>query len=194
MSELASSDNAIQSVLSLRRSPYAIDPNKAVSETDLQALFEAARWSASASNVQPWRYVVGVKGRQQATWDKVFEALLAGNQPWAKNAPVLALGIAQTHLEHNGKPNGTALHDLGAASASLTVEATARGLHVHQMAGLDPQRAHASFGLDKGLVVLTAIAIGYAGAPEAVAAEYFAREAKPRLRKPLNEIVLAGGF
>ena len=45
-----------------------------------------------------------------------------------RHAMRLALGLAVRDYEHNGKPNNTALHDLGAASASLSYEAAARGL------------------------------------------------------------------
>ena len=42
--------------------------------------------------------------------------------------PVLALGLIERVYSRNGKPNTAAAHDLGAASAALTYEATARGM------------------------------------------------------------------
>ena len=136
MNRTADTEADIHRLLRDRHSPYAFDPDRGVDEKDVRALFEAARWTMSSFNAQPWRYVVGVKLRDKETWTKIHSVLVEGNQPWAANAPVLALGIVERNFEHNGKPNNTAGHDLGAASACLTLEATARGLVVHQMAGI----------------------------------------------------------
>ena len=59
------------------------------------------------------------------------------NQLWARTAPVLILGAAKTKFSHNGAPNRVALYDLGAAEATLCYQATALGLHTHQMAGFE---------------------------------------------------------
>ncbi|MEM0955879.1 MAG: nitroreductase family protein [Pseudomonadota bacterium] len=181
-------------LIAARRSPYAFDPDKSVSEADLTAMFEAARWAMSSYNAQPWRYIVGVRERDEATWQKIFDVLVEGNQPWAVNAPVLALGLVQPDFERNGKPNKAAIHDLGAASAQLTLEATARGLVVHQMIGIEPERARQSFAVADDLEVYTGLAIGYAGSPDAVPDAYAQRDAAPRERKPLTDIIIAGGL
>ena len=52
------------------------------------------------------------------------------------------------NFEYNGKPYKAASHDLGAASAFLTLEATARVLLVHQMIGIDPDKARGLFGIE----------------------------------------------
>ena len=185
-------EHAIHQLLAQRRSPYAIDPARSVGQEDLSSLFEAARWAMSSYNAQPWRYIVGVKDRSPDTWEQVFSCLVEGNQPWAKNAPVLALGVLEHNFEHNGKPNKAAAHDLGAASALLTVEATARGLCVHQMIGIEPEKAAEVFGLEGSLEAFTGLAIGYPGEAQVVPDAYAERDAKPRERKPLSEIILAG--
>jgi nitroreductase len=41
-----------------RWSPRSFDLARDVSAEDLRTLFEAARWAASSSNEQPWRYLV----------------------------------------------------------------------------------------------------------------------------------------
>jgi len=124
-------DYPIHELLEQRWSPYVFDASKDVSEADLSSLFEAARWTMSSYNAQPWRYIVGVRKRSQDIWQRVHDALVEANQVWAQNAPVLALGLAEHNFEYNGKPNKAAVHDLGAASANLTFEATARRLVVH---------------------------------------------------------------
>ncbi len=194
MNHTAPTIHPIHNLLSLRWSPYAFDPNRGVSETDLRALFEAVRWTMSSYNAQPWRYIVGVRERSPEVWEQVLSVLVVGNQPWAKNAPVLALGLVEHNFEHNGKENKAAAHDLGAASASLTFEATARGLCVHQMIGIEPDRAREVFDISGSLEPLTALAIGYAGAPSHVGEEYAKRDNRERQRKPLDELLIHGGF
>ena len=184
----------INPILSSRWSPYAYDPGRQVSTSDLEATFEAARWSMSAFNAQPWRYIVGVRGRSQEVWDGIFKSLLEGNRGWTINAPVLALGLVQQNFEYNGKPNRTALHDLGAASAALTFEAVSRGLCVHQMSGIDPQQAREIFSLEEGIEPITALAIGYAALESNPDDEFAKRDQRPRERKPLDELILHGGF
>ncbi len=189
-----SSNHPIHKILDTRWSPYAFDPDRAVGTDDLNSLFEAARWSMSSYNAQPWRYIVGVRGRSRTAWDQVFDVLLEGNQPWAKNAPVLALGLAEHNFEYNGKPNKAAIHDLGAASASLTFEATARGLVVHQMIGIDPDKAREIFQLEESIEPFTALAIGYVGGVDSVDEEYAKRDDRKRERKSLSEIIIHGGI
>lgn len=194
MTRAAPADHPINPLLADRHSPYAFDPARAVSEADLAALFEAARWSMSSYNAQPWRYIVGVKERDPDLWQNVFDVLVEGNQGWAANAPVLALGIVEHCFEHNNKPNKAAVHDLGAASAMLTVEATARGLSVHQMVGIEPDRARETFDLTGSLEPFTALAIGYAGDPGHISEKLAERDKQPRTRKSLDELILAGSY
>ncbi|AJQ92437.1 nitroreductase family protein [Gynuella sunshinyii] len=194
MSVINPTDVPIHELLSRRKSPYAFDPNKTVSKDDLIALFEAARWTMSSYNAQPWRYIVGVKDRSPEVWQQIYSVLLEGNQPWASNAPVLVLGLTEHTFEHNGQNNKAAQHDLGAASAYLTLEATARGLYVHQMIGIDPDKARQVFGISGSLEPLTGMAIGYLGAPTDVAETFAQRDQRERQRKALSEIVLKGSL
>lgn len=183
------SDNDILPLFRERRSPYIFDPERAVARADLEGLFEAARWTMSSYNAQPWRYIVGVKTDNPALWEAIHEVLVEGNQPWTAFAPVLALGIVETHFEHNDKPNSSAVHDLGAASAFLTLEATRRGLSVHQMSGIEPERAHEAFALGPRQQAVTALAIGYEGRDTGLDPAYAERDGLPRTRKALEEIV-----
>ncbi len=185
-------DPPIHDLLSARWSPYAFDPERTVSSADLKALVEAARWTMSSYNAQPWRYIVGVKDRTPEVWQTVFECLVDGNQPWAKNAPVLAIGLTSVLFDHNGKPNKAAHHDLGAASASLTFEATARGLVVHQMIGIEPDKVREAFAIADPMEPLTALAIGYAGKSDLLEQTYADRDARPRERIHLDDIILHG--
>lgn len=193
MSHTAPTDYPINDLLRQRWSPYAFDPDREVSDADLHALFEAARWTMSSYNAQPWRYIVGVRARYSQIWQQVLSVLVEGNQPWAKNAPVLVLALVEHNFEHNGKENKAAVHDLGAASASLTFEAASRGLSVHQMIGIEPDKAREVFGISGSLEPFTGLAIGYAGDPSVIAEEYAKRDARKRQRKAAADIIIRGG-
>ncbi|MBN1492329.1 MAG: nitroreductase family protein [Phycisphaerae bacterium] len=189
MSRLANTDHPIHEILAQRWSPYGF-AETTVSREDLASLFEAARWSASSYNEQPWRYIVATRDEADA-FKRLLSCLVDTNQAWARFAPVLALGIVREAFSRNGAPNRVALHDLGAASASLTFEAGARGLLVHQMGGIHPDKARALYGIPGGFAVVTALAIGYPGIPPNLPEEYRQRDIATRERKPLRELVFA---
>ncbi len=177
----------IHELLAGRWSPYAF-AERAVSDDDLRSLFEAARWSASSYNEQPWSYLVATKA-DAANFERLLSCLVEPNQAWAKAAPVLALGCISLNFVRTGKPNAAAVHDLGLASCSLSVEATARGLFVHQMIGILPDRAREVYRIPDGVQPLTALAIGYAADPDTLPEKLRERDLAARSRKPLAEFV-----
>lgn len=183
-------DHPIHDLLAARWSPCAF-ADRDVSDADLASLFEAARWSASSSNEQPWSFIVATR-RDADEFARVLSCLVEGNQAWAKAAPVLAIACARLHFTRNGKPNNAATHDLGAAAASLTFEATARGMAVHQMGGILPDRARELFQIPEGVLPHTGMAIGYVGDPQSLPEAIRQRDLSPRTRKPLNEFVFSG--
>lgn len=188
----ATPDHPIHDLLARRWSPYAF-ADRPVSDDDLRALFEAARWAASSYNEQPWRYIVATRA-QPAEHERLLACLLEGNQAWARAAPVLALGCVSLTLAYNNQPNAAAQHDLGLASASLTLEATARGLFVHQMIGILPDKARAQYAIPEGYRALTGLAIGYAADPKTLPEKLRERDIAPRKRKALSEFVFGGAW
>ncbi len=188
----ATTDYPVHALVVERWSPYAW-ADRDVSEADLRSLFEAARWAPSSYNEQPWSYIVATR-EQPEEFQRLLSCLVEGNQEWARSAPVLALGVATLNFARNGKPNAAAVHDLGLASGSLLLEATARGLRVHQMIGILPDRARELYAIPEGSQATTGIAIGYAGDPQALPEKFRQRELAPRTRKPLGDFVFAGGW
>src|SRR5215208_2260047 len=191
-SKQATPDHPIHELLARRWSPYAF-ADRPVSEEDLRSLFEAARWAASSYNEQPWSYIVATKSGLEE-FERLLSCLVEGNQAWAKAAPVLALGCTSLRFALNGKPNAAAVHDLGLASASLTLEATARGLFVHQMIGILPDRARELYRIPEGVQPLTGLAVGYAADPGGLPEKYRERDLAPRTRKPLADFVFGGAW
>jgi nitroreductase len=185
----AQTDHPIHELLSRRWSPYAF-ADRPVPDEDLRSVFEAARWAASSYNEQPWAYIVATKGKPEE-FARLLSCLVDGNQPWAKAAPVLALGCTRLNFSRNAQPNAAAVHDMGLASASLTLEATARGLCVHQMIGILPERARDLYRIPDDVRPLTGLAIGYLGDLNNLPENYRGRDLSPRARKPLGEFVFA---
>jgi nitroreductase len=181
-------DSGVEDLILKRWSPRSFS-EKPVSSADLVKIFTAAAWAASSSNEQPWRFLVGKKGDE--TYAKILDALVESNQAWAKSAPVLVLSAARKTFARNGNPNGYALHDTGAASATLSLQATALGLHTHGMAGLDRAKARANFQIPDDFEVCAAWALGYLGDPAVLPDHFRDMETAPRSRKPLSEFVFA---
>jgi len=153
----------------------------------LNQVFEAASWAFSAMNAQPWQYIYAHKADTEA-FQKILGCLLPANQPWAKNAAVLIIALAKTSFE-NGQPNVAAQHDLGAANATLMLEATALGLYGHLMGGFDRDKTRQEFSLPEELAPSVVIALGYIGEAEQLEEPALSREKAARARKPVSEFV-----
>ena len=186
----ATTDHPIHELIAKRWSPYCFD-ERSVTDEDLQSLFEAARWAPSSYNEQPWRYLVAKKENFEE-FTRLLSCLVEGNQVWAKAAAALALGITSLKFSHNGKPNRAAIHDLGLSTGNLVLEATARGLFVHQMIGILPDKVREVYEVPEGYEPMTAIAIGYAGERKDLPQELAQRDVARRPRKPLKELVFSG--
>jgi nitroreductase len=182
----------IHGLLAERWSPYAFQ-DRSVTSADLCSLFEAARWAASSYNEQPWSYIVATKDNPDH-FQQLLSCLVEGNQVWAKNAPVLALGITSLRFTRNNQDNRAAIHDLGLASANLVLEATARGICVHQMIGILPDKARDLFNIPDGFEAWTGMAIGYQGDPTTLPDALKERDLTPRQRKPLEQFVFSGNW
>ncbi|HMF11560.1 MAG TPA: nitroreductase family protein [Gemmataceae bacterium] len=188
----ANPDHPISEQIAKRWSPYEFS-DRAVSKDDLRSLFEAARWAPSSYNEQPWSYIVATKDDVE-NFKKVLSCLVEGNQAWASAAPVLAIGCTSLNFTRNGQPNAAAIHDLGLASGNLCLEATARGLCVHQMIGILPDKAREVFHVPEVVRPLTALAIGYAADPAQLPQQIKDRDQTPRKRKTLAEFVFGGDW
>ena len=188
MSNPTETNYEIHDLLKNRWSPRAFS-SQPVEPEKLRSLFEAARWSPSGGNSQPWAYVVATK--ENPAHQKLVQTLMGFNTVWAENAPVLVLTLAYLNPQRPGG-NHYGYYDLGQAVAHLSIQAAELGLHVHQMAGFDAQKARELFEIPAGYVPTTVVALGYLGSAEDLPEELRQREAAPRTRKPLDEFVFSG--
>jgi nitroreductase len=183
----ASTTVPVHPLLAERWSPRGFDRAHEIGDEALSALLEAARWAPSAQNSQPWRFLVTRRG--EPAHDRLYAALAPGNQAWAGAASALILVAARTAGD-DGRPQPWALYDTGQAVAALVTQAQADGLSVHQMGGFDTGAVRAELGLGENLTPVVVLAVGRrdseAGLPEPLAA----REATPRTRHPLGDLLL----
>jgi len=171
-----------------RWSPRAFlsDP---VTEEDIKTLFEAARWSPSCFNEQPWRFVYAHRPDDLKRFRSV---LTEKNQVWANHAPLLVLVFSKKTFAHNGNPNRWADFDTGAAWMALTLQANKLSLYTHGMAGFSVDKAFAITGVDPDEYnAICAIAVGRLGEPATLPDDLRKREV-PSDRKTMDEIVFNG--
>lgn len=162
---------------------------KTISQEDLMTLIEAASWSFSANNEQPWRFITAQKGSE--TFDKILSCLMPGNTPWAKNAAAYIVSLAKMTFDKEGNPpNGTAEHDLGAANMALILQAHSMDIYCHPMGGFDKMKLQETFQLADNLKPVVVIALGYLDDAEKLVEPYRTRELTPRSRKTIQELVL----
>jgi nitroreductase len=166
-----------------RWSPRAFDPDAVLTAEQVIALLEAARWAATWGRRQPVRFLVGIRGDD--TFAALFELLNRGNA-WAETAGALILLCAD-----EGDDDNTALYsavDGGSAMANLSIEAVARGLISHPMAGFDVDGSRAAFDIPAGVRPLMVIAVGSLGDYAKADPQILERDSMPRERLPLEQI------
>jgi nitroreductase len=190
MKNPAPAEFPIHELIANRWSPRAFG-DKGVAPETLRSLFEAARWAASSSNEQPWRFIVATRDDKE-NFAKALQPLVEFNVNWAKHAAALGFAVCELAFAKNNAPNRNAQYDTGAAMALLSIEATAHGLFVHQMAGFDPETAREVFNIPAGFEAMAAFAIGYPGDPASLPQPLRDRELAPRSRKPIRDLVMTG--
>lgn len=167
-----------------RWSPRAFESTP-LSQEQIDTLFEAARWSPSCNNEQPWLFLYAVSAEDRA---RFLPALVEGNQAWAKRAPLLMFLLCRKSFTHNGKDNRHASFDAGAAWMALALQARKLGLHSHAMAGFNREKAYEILHVPADEYdIMAAIAVGRRAEPS-VLPEAIAVKDVPSGRKPLQEV------
>ena len=173
-----------------RWSPRAMS-GETLSETEINVLFEAARWAPSCFNEQPWRFLYARSGG--AHWETFFDLMVEGNQRWAKTSALLIVVISRETFARNDSPSPTHSYDTGAAWQNIVLQGSSMGLVVHGMAGFDYERAHTALGVPEGYRVEAMIAVGRPGKLEDLHESMREREV-PSERKLVSELAFEGTF
>lgn len=192
MEKPAAAEHPIHDMMVRRWSPRAFAPRPLPREQVL-TLLEAARWAASSFNQQPWHFLVATR-EDEERFAALLDCLVPGNQVWARNASMLIVTVTKQTFDHNDKPNSCCVHDIGLAACQLVLQATEMGLATHQMAGIEPDKIRARYGVPEGYDPVTAIAVGYSGDPDSLPDDLREMELEARARRPFAEWVFADGW
>jgi nitroreductase len=159
-----------------------------VEREKLLTIFTAATLAPSSGNNQPWRYFYAIQGTPG--FDLLAACLNEGNL-YAARAGALVLAAAQVRYIYKERliSNAHAWHDTGLANALLMIQAGAMGLKTHPMGGFNVVKAREAANLGPDIEPVVMIAIGSAGDPADLPPGLARRQAEPRKRKPLDEVV-----
>lgn len=117
---------------------------KPVPERDLAVMIDAARWSPSCYNEQPWHFYTST----EESYSRFLDLLVESNQRWAVSAPVLGFVATLRQFTRTGKPNAHAAFDAGAAWMAFNLQASMMGYRVHGMAGIRYTEVYRFLDLD----------------------------------------------
>lgn len=175
-----------------RWSPRAF-ADRPVEKDKLLSCLEAARWSASSYNEQPWFYFFAARDDAKE-YERLLKCLVPMNQAWAKGAPVLMISVAKLFFARNNTPNRVAVHDVGLASSQLALQAVSLGLVVHQMAGIEVEQIRKEYSLPPGHDPVAGLAMGYPGDPASLPEQFREKEMEERTRREIGEFVFTGAW
>ncbi len=184
--KVASTENPVHKVILERWSARSFS-DKPIEQQELDTIFEAASWAPSSMNEQPWMYVYAVKGTPM--FDKMADTLMAGNQPWAKNAAVLIASLARKNHANNGMTNKYNWYDTGSANQNLLLQAASIGILGHVMGGFHRAQAEELLDLPEEIELVCFIALGYNAPADDLEEPFRSRELTPRNRNPISAFV-----
>ena len=173
-----------------RWSPRAYS-SEVVEQSQLETLFEAARWAPSCFNAQPWHFLYA--HRDTPAWPLFFETLVEANQSWACRAGVLIAVLSRRRYERNDKPAPTHEFDAGAAWMCLALQADSLGLAAHGMQGFDADAARVSLKVPEVFHINAMVAVGKPGSAMVLSESQREREI-PSDRKSTREFITEGAF
>ncbi len=144
-----------------------------VSDADLQSLLETMRYTGSASNRQPWQFMVV---RDKAAIARLAEATQYTG--WIVNAPLLLIVLTEgaDHFAHD--------YDLGRVDERILLASQALGLGAGIVTFWSDESqalARETLGFPDDWSIYSAVAVGHPAES--------ARPAKLGGRKPLSELV-----
>ena len=168
-------DADVGEVLLARWSPTSWDTNHELAAGAVDHLLEAARWSPSAGNSQPWSFVTALRGDD--LHGRLVPLLAAGTRRWAPDASLLVVNLCHRFVEGTDWDYSEfAEYDLGQSVAYMTIQAQGMGLHARQFRGFDRDAVEQELALPAHWVAMTMTAFGRPAPGSAPTA----RERRPR--------------
>ena len=193
--DVAETVPALTPLLRERRSIRTYDDTHTLGDAELPALLEAAQWSASAGNSQPWSFLVARRG--DTAHRRFVDCSRAATPRGPRGpAPCWSRCTRSRPARRTTRPaTPTTRCTTSGRPSPVGVQAAALGLAVHQFAGFDHEGVAAAFGVPRHWRVTAGVAVGRA-LPDGAAAEALLRERdrRPRTRKPLSELAFGARF
>ncbi len=182
--------NDVDELFYKRWSPRALK-KKPLPDEVVASIMDAARWSPSAYNEQPWLFITS---STEEEFNKYFELLLEFNQWWAGNASLLGFIFAKRKHEHNSSPNRFYFFDCGAAWMAMTLQARKFGLYTHGLGGIHRDKTYGVMNVPEELYeVVCGFSLGVIDLPDILDDQYKSREI-PSPRKSLGDVWKKGQF
>jgi len=148
--------------ISKRFSPR-IFSDEIIPTNHIQSIFEAARWTPSGRNNQPWFFYCVKKN---TTFYEEVKLCIPERNVWALSAPLIIMACYNP-TEPQGTPNTWAQYDLGAAVISLILQAQELGYYSRQIGSFDTEKAKKLSFVEKSLLPFVLIAMGKMGSETA---------------------------
>ena len=149
--------------------------------SDINSIFEAARFAPSGWNFQPWYFYWGERGTR--SFEKIV-ACLGKYNGFAKTAPIL---IVACFIKKTKGKKSYYRHDLGAAVMSLVLQAQHLGYYCRQMGKFDASKLKKTIPIDREHQPFVIIALGKLGDYVKIEDGLLRREMEIKPRK--NEFV-----
>ena len=164
---------------------------QALSNDQIAVLVEAARWSPSCFNLQPWRFIYSLKDDDY--WERFLGLLIDVNRLWAERAGAIVILLSIDRSSEVEELSPTAAFDTGSAWMSLALQAQTMGLVSHAMWGFHHEAVAEVTNMPSNMSARAMIAIGYPGNSADLPEKYREREF-PSSRKPLESLMFWGSF
>lgn len=144
-----------------RHSGTSFDSSKFLDNGQIYALIQAAKWSPSSFNDQPWNFIICDKIQTPEAYYKALQSIYESQRDWVENAPVLMIAVTRTRFSYNNEFNEWAEYDTGAAALSLSLQAVDLDLMTHQLGGFDVDVIRRDFSIPEDHKPMAIIAVGY---------------------------------
>jgi nitroreductase len=125
-----------------------------IARADLERILDAGRRAASASNWQPWNFVVVTDRPQLVELAKVWQ----GARHIAQSAATVAFVVRQPE---DTRHQDLLMYDLGQATANILLAATDLGIGSGHAAVSDQEQARRVLGFPDGYFCVYLIGLGY---------------------------------
>jgi len=157
--------------------------DRPVKREKIERCLEAAQLAPSASNSQPWSFIVVDKPKlKEAVAKETFSKLISFNQ-FSLQAPVLIILISErpgflNKVAEAIKDKQFSLIDIGITAEHLCLQATEEGLGTCMLGWFNEKEVKKLFNIPQSKRVELIITMGY---PES-------KRIRPKKRKPIDQI------